>query len=110
MVMVGMAWLLREVELSSLFTDQWTIGLNDFEKSALLLPSPKVDQQGTGVKRSANCHYQRIIHKGRYLGFTVSYCSLCESHIAAAATLPHNKGPGASPNMTALKQMEAAGS
>ena len=65
MVMVGMAWLLREVEVSTLFIDQWTIGLDEFEKSAsLFLPSSKVDQQGIGVKRTLTCRCRGLENFG----------------------------------------------
>ena len=56
MICIGQHFLLREVELSALFLDAWTIRMDAATQSVgLFLPVSKTDQQGTGVLRTLSC-------------------------------------------------------
>lgn len=61
-MIVGQNFLLREVELSSIFLDRWCIRLDRHAKTiGLFLPVSKCDQEGSGVLRTLGCSCKTVL-------------------------------------------------
>ena len=65
MIFIGHAFLLREVELASMFLDKWSVQMNSSASTVtFLLPATKADTMANGVKRTLGCTCSSISNRG----------------------------------------------